>query len=193
MIKDTKNVIHMTLIELKSYLENLNDLERGQAIGGNSKLAGISKLELYSMAIQHDIEIYNLLNSFGSRGGHILYGFAWSKHQAANMRIELEKQSEVFTELQLSDVVNHNFDPPTSFRSNDFLVTFQSIVDTYGIASYKEINPAPFYAVTFPFLFGVMYGDVGHGFILFSLGIILILLADKDFMKKSDMKTIRNL
>ena len=29
MIKDTKNVIEMTLIELKSYLENLNDLERG--------------------------------------------------------------------------------------------------------------------------------------------------------------------
>lgn len=29
MIKDTKNVIKITLIELKAYLENLNDLERG--------------------------------------------------------------------------------------------------------------------------------------------------------------------
>jgi len=29
MLKDTANVIQMTLIEIKSYLENLNDMERG--------------------------------------------------------------------------------------------------------------------------------------------------------------------
>jgi len=44
MIKDTANVINMTLIELKSYLENLNDLEWGEVLGGNSPLSGISKL-----------------------------------------------------------------------------------------------------------------------------------------------------
>lgn len=66
MIKDTKNVIKITLIELKAYLENLNDLERGQVIGGNSPLAGMSKLELYRMIILHDIEIYSVVNSFGS-------------------------------------------------------------------------------------------------------------------------------
>ena len=44
MIKETKNMISTTLVELKSYLENLNDLERGQVIGGNSPLAGLSKL-----------------------------------------------------------------------------------------------------------------------------------------------------
>lgn len=32
---------------------------------------------------------------------------------------------------------------------------------------YKEINPAIFAIVTFPFLFGVMFGDVMHGTMLF--------------------------
>jgi V-type H+-transporting ATPase subunit a len=44
---------------------------------------------------------------------------------------------------------------------------------------YKEINPAVFAIVTFPFLYGVMYGDVGHGGILLSIGIITTLFDSK--------------
>jgi V-type H+-transporting ATPase subunit a len=40
----------------------------------------------------------------------------------------------------------------------------------------KEINPAVFAIVTFPFLFGVMFGDVGHGFLLFFVGTLLCIL-----------------
>lgn len=49
------------------------------------------------------------------------------------------------------------------------------IVDTYGIPNYKEANPAVFACVTFPFLFGVMFGDVFAGTILLSFGIFLCL------------------
>ena len=46
-------------------------------------------------------------------------------------------------------------------------------MNTYGIPRYKEINPALFTIVTFPFLFGVMYGDIGHGSILLSIGLYI--------------------
>jgi V-type H+-transporting ATPase subunit a len=48
-------------------------------------------------------------------------------------------------------------------------------VNTYGVPTYKEVNPSVFACVTFPFLFGVMFGDIGHGFVLFLVGSFLTL------------------
>lgn len=55
------------------------------------------------------------------------------------------------------------FKPPTNIITNDMLDVFQLIINTYGVPRYREINPAVFTVASFPILFGVMFGDVGHG------------------------------
>ena len=60
----------------------------------------------------------------------------------------------------------------------------KALIDAYGIASYREINPALFTIISFPFLFGVMFGDMGHGVIMALIAAFMIwkerqMLADK--------------
>ena len=56
---------------------------------------------------------------------------------------------------------------------NEFVWPFHEVVVTYGTPNYKEVNPTVFNMVTFPFLFGIMFGDIGHGSLLFIFGIYL--------------------
>jgi V-type H+-transporting ATPase subunit a len=61
-------------------------------------------------------------------------------------------------------------------------------VDTYGIPTYQEANPTPVSIVTFPFMFGLMFGDMGHGSILAFFGLFLTMFNDK--LKKSALKDL---
>lgn len=98
----------------------------------------------------------------------------------------LEKETEVnnciaeFTASKITRIQdNFGITPPTYIKTSDFTWCFQQIVDTYGIPSYQEANPTPISIVTFPFCFGVMFGDMGHGSILAFFGLFLVLGNDK--------------
>ncbi|XP_045890187.1 V-type proton ATPase 116 kDa subunit a isoform X3 [Micropterus dolomieu] len=76
--------------------------------------------------------------------------------------------------------------PPTFNKTNKFTSGFQNIVDAYGIGSYREINPAPYTIITFPFLFAVMFGDLGHGVLMTCAALYLVLRESRLMAQKND-------
>lgn len=62
---------------------------------------------------------------------------------------------------------------PILHRNPLLLRPFQKLIEIYGTPSYEEVQPATFFAITFLLMFGLMFGDVGHGTVLFAAGWLL--------------------
>ncbi|MFO8018839.1 MAG: V-type ATPase 116kDa subunit family protein [Promethearchaeia archaeon] len=61
---------------------------------------------------------------------------------------------------------------PTIMDNPSYIRPFETLIKMYGTPSYSEIDPTPFLAISFPLLFGVMFGDIGHGFVLIIAGLL---------------------
>ena len=78
--------------------------------------------------------------------------------------------------------------PPTYYATNKVTEVFQGIVEAYGVARYREVNPAMMTIVTFPFLFAVMFGDFGHGLLMLAAATYMVL--NEKALKKRKLNEI---
>ena len=63
---------------------------------------------------------------------------------------------------------------PVSLKNPGVMGAFQTLVTTYARPRYEEIDPTILITITYPFLFGAMFGDIGQGFVLFLFGLLLV-------------------
>ncbi len=61
---------------------------------------------------------------------------------------------------------------PTIMKNFFLFRPFETLTRMYGTPSYSEIDPTPVLFFTFPLLFGLMFGDMGHGICLILSGLI---------------------
>ena len=170
--------------------KNLNDIISLNNSINNKK--GF-KYSLYRLYFEQQKMIYTTLNKCIIRENFI-DGQVWIPKQSLSevenllKNIFVDKDNKLNANLEDIEIDEEVQTPPTYIRTNEFTSTFQLIVDTYGIPHYREINPGYFTIITFPFLFGVMFGDIGHGLVVFIFGIVLCL--NSKSLSKSILKML---
>jgi len=134
--------------------------------------------EKWTWVVLREKAVYHSLNQFKADVSGMLRGEGWVIAEAVDDVRESVNKAHSNMDLSMPSLVDHVPKPwptpPTHFITNKFTYGYQEFVNTYGIPRYREANPALFTAATFPFLFGVMYGDIGHGLFLFTVGLWLL-------------------
>ena len=164
-IQEHKNYLFEAKKTLKSHLEDYILINK--------------KLQLYKVYFRKEKMIFLNLSKCNC-GDNFIDGEVWVlKKNFEKLVNELNKGDDEDSMASFIDVKDYGMDRPTYINVTDLTYPFQEIVNQYGIPNYHEINPGFFTIITFPFLFGIMFGDMGHGLILLAISLYLFYLANK--------------
>lgn len=102
---------------------------------------------------------------------YILCGWM-SEKDTKNFLEEIQEDEEV--NCLVDDTTSSTTSkPPTKLKNPKVFKPFETFIKMYGLPSYKEIDPTIFVALTYSFMFGMMFGDVGQGLCLVVGGFLL--------------------
>ena len=97
-----------------------------------------------------------------------------AKSRVAEAVVVANRNSSASVGTIFASISHKGQTPPTYYRTTKWTNVFQEIVEAYGVARYREVNPTVMTIVTFPFLFAVMFGDFGHGIIMLAFAIYMV-------------------
>lgn len=93
-----------------------------------------------------------------------------SKDNVENIKSILSNYKNVDYDIFDDD---EDIQAPTKLKNIKIFRPFETLIKMYGVPNSKEIDPTGFVAITAFIMFGFMFGDVGHGLVIFILGLIL--------------------
>lgn len=126
-------------------------------------------LQLYcKIKMLHDTFEYRKFAVVGRKKFHI-NGFV--SHSNINTFVKMfDDMSGVVVE-SLSTEENHSLTPPVKLKTCWLFKPFEMYVETYGLPRYKDLNPSSYMGFIYCVIFGIMFGDVGQGIVLFVAGL----------------------
>ncbi len=136
---------------------------------------GTGLLELLAR-IQGDRAIADAMSHFGHRERVYLIAGWVPTDRVAELRSAVEEVAggRITFEESPPHVPGANHKIPTLLKHSGLLRPFEKLVTTYGVPGYREIDPTPLVGITFALMFGIMFGDLGHGLVLVLLGALLM-------------------
>ena len=164
------NDLSIQLLQMNQIMENSQNMQKAE-------LRYIQNhISVWKGCIQLEEQIYSALNLFKlDAGNRYLVGNAWCPSKDLSLVVAMLERITFQANTNMGPFVTElpvkGSNPPTFIPTNKFTSGFQDLMDAYGVAAYKELNPAAFSIITFPFLFAEMFGDVGYGLIIVAVAV----------------------
>ncbi|KAI1298296.1 H(+)-transporting V0 sector ATPase subunit a [Mortierella claussenii] len=180
------------LMDVERHIEEFNSVIVNTTQARRQELIRISaNVTSWMTTIKKEKAIYHTMNKFNNDNNRkCMIAEGWCPTNELNtiqtaLRAVTERSGSTVPSI-LHELHTHK-EPPTYHKTNKFTAGFQAIVDAYGMARYREVNPGLFTAISFPFLFAVMFGDVGHAILVVLAGLYLVLNERKLANVESEM------
>jgi len=153
-------------------------LTQGETVMNELLAASATMFQTYNFAIQKEQMIFDTLNmcEFDLKR-HVFVAEGWVPVKEYTTVVKALETVTAECGLDTRPIINKmdtHLTPPTHVPVTKFTSGFQALVNTYGTPRYRECNPGAFCCIFFPFLFGIMFGDFGHGSMLAMFGYFLI-------------------
>jgi V-type H+-transporting ATPase subunit a len=180
-------------LEVMARIEDLRHVLENTKATTRAELSRVSdNLNQWNIILQKEKAIYHIMSYDSERKALVGEGWCTTSSLAAvnsSLRSVMERTGSTIPPI-LNEITTTKA-PPSAQMTNKVTAGFQLIVDQYGVCKYGEVNPGLFTVITFPFLFAVMFGDLGHG-VLLSLFAGWMLRNERTLMKKEWGEVNRN-
>lgn len=113
---------------------------------------------------------------YAAHSSEMFYLVGWVPNDSIKSFKENVEKEEGFYCLSNDPDDMKSISPPIKRKTSFFSSIFTPFLEMYGLPAYKEIDPGFFFALTYTFMFGIMYGDVGQGMSLIVIGILMYML-----------------
>ncbi|OLY85683.1 V-type proton ATPase subunit a [Smittium mucronatum] len=179
------------LIEILSQKNDIKTVLQFNKEASKNELSSVAlRLPTWSIVTKKEKSIYYVMNLFNyDERRRCLVAEGWCPtRDLGKINVALRNattQSGSNTSAVVYEIPTSN-EPPSYLRTNKFTIGFQNIIDSYGVPKYGEVNPGLFTTVTFPFMFAIMFGDLGHGFLMTLAAIIMVLYENRLSKIKSE-------
>ena len=115
----------------------------------------------------------SLASVLRGRGG-LVYLQGWvPARREDEIRRQLAEQLQFPFQLEFSAPGQQEFDSvPSLLRKSWLLQPFQRLVKNFGMPGYREVDPSGLFALSYILMFGMMFGDIGHGAVIALLSLL---------------------
>lgn len=157
----------MLVREIYDFGQEIEALDRktGEMFSARAPQLIAARNRLEELANNFDVRKMAARMEDNKQDYYILCG--WMADDDVEMFLEETRYDDKIFVVVEDDHSTYFGEPPTKLKNPKIFKPFEMFIRMYGLPSHNEMDPTIIVGLTYSLIFGIMFGDVGQGLLLF--------------------------